>query len=203
MELSVTDLAEQIADAMKNDNPNKEWEEYAPIKKSEDGKLMEVYLAEAVHLPPIYNRFCHELRHMPEDGEVIIYINNGGGVEQTAVAIMDAIKACKAEVTAHLSGMVASAATLIAMACDNIIVSNHLMFMVHESAFDGLGGKFSDMKTFNAFFDDYTKQMSYDVYGGFLTNEEIEYMHNGKEFWFGSEEVLERWKNKELLAKGD
>jgi len=197
MELSIEDLAEAVADAIKADtSPNKEWEEYTPIKTSKDSMLMEVYLSEPVHAPAMYNRLCHELRNRPEGSKTILYLNNGGGVEISSVAIVAAINESKGTTVAHLSGMVASASTVITMACDEIVVTPNLMFMVHESSFEGLGGKFSDMKTFNTFFDKYTKDMSYDIYKGFLTDDEIETMHNGKEYWLNSREVLERWNNK-------
>jgi ATP-dependent protease ClpP protease subunit len=46
--------------------------------------------------------------------------------------IAAAIKHSKAKVIGQLSGTVASAGTLITMACDEIVVTPHLSFMIHN-----------------------------------------------------------------------
>ena len=195
MTLSVPDLAEQIALAIEDlqkEDRDKEWEEYVPIKKSEDGKDIKVFLSESIHMPAIYNRLIYELFSATKDTKVILFINNGGGVVDSAIAICDAIKNSEATVIARISGCVASAATLITLACDEIYVADDTMFMCHESSFENLGGKFSDMKTFQTFYDRHTKEVSRRNYIGFLSESEIEDMHKGKELWFTKTETLER-----------
>lgn len=202
MQLNIDDLANRIADTLVSRNsPHKEWEEYLPIQIDHEAKTVSAYLLEEINMPPLYSRLCNILLTYSKEYTTILYINNGGGFESSATMVMDAISRSKMKVIAHLSGLVASAATLITMACDEIIVAPNLMFMIHESSFEGSGGKFSDMKTFQTFYDKHTKQMSIDVYGGFITTKEIEEMHRGKELWFGSAEVLRRWSLKTGLSK--
>lgn len=201
MEITIDDMVETVAEALAAKNaPHKEWEEYTPIQVDDETKTIDAYLLDGIHVPGVYARLCHLIRTSDGDYTINLHINNGGGLESSATMIMDAIKQSKAVVVAHLSGLVASAATLITMACDKIEVADHLMFMIHESSFDSVGGKFSDMKTFQSFYDDHTKAMSKAVYGGFITDDEIEEMHRGKELWYGSQEVLDRWelKNQEV-----
>ena len=204
MTLSVPDLAEQIVLAMEDlqkEDRDKEWEEYVPIKESEDGKDIKVFLSESIHMPAIYNRLLYKLFSATPEHKVTLFINNGGGVVDSAIAICDAIKNSEATVIARISGCVASAATLITLACDEIHVADDTMFMVHESSFENLGGKFSDMKTFQTFYDKHTKQMSIRNYIGFLSESEIDDMHKGKELWFTKAETLERIaRRKEFLA---
>ena len=204
MTLSVPDLAEQIALTMEDlqkEDRDKEWEEYVPIKESEDGKDIKVFLSESIHMPAIYNRLIYKLFSATPEHKVTLFINNGGGVVDSAIAICDAIKNSEATVIARISGCVASAATLITLACDEIYVADDTMFMVHESSFENLGGKFSDMKTFQTFYDKHTKQMSIRNYIGFLSESEIDDMHKGKELWFTKAETLERIaRRKEYLA---
>ena len=202
MTIGIPELIEEvIAQIEAKNKPDRDWDEFVPIKESKDGKRIDVFLFEHIEVPAIYARLVYELLTTESGVNVNLHINNGGGYIDAANSIVYAITNSKANITAHLSGTVASAATVIALACPTIIVEPDLNFMCHEASFQGVSGKFSDMKTFQTFYDKHTKESSIRHYEGFLTKAEIEEMHRGKEHWFNAEETAKRIMNRRLFLE--
>lgn len=198
LQIDLDDLSTKVAQNMLS--KKNVWEEYTPIVETDAG--IEVYMYEGINSPAIYAELHHRLLNLTSSQTATLHINNGGGYEQGASTICQALRQTKATTIANLSGLVASAATIITMECDQLTVAPDTMFMVHESSFDNLGGKFSDMKSFQDFYNDHTRATSKASYLGFLTEDEIERIHNGKEIWLSAEEVLTRWTNKKELSNG-
>lgn len=61
-----------------------------------------------------------------------VFINSEGGDLFEAKAIYTQLKRFEPEVTVHIDGIAASAATLVAMAGDKIITASHATWMVHN-----------------------------------------------------------------------
>ena len=69
------------------------------------------------------------------DAEKIhVHINSGGGSAFDGVAIMNILKQHKAEVIVHIDGWAASAASVIAMGGDKIIMPSNTMMMIHQAS---------------------------------------------------------------------
>lgn len=69
------------------------------------------------------------------DAEKIhVHINSPGGSAFDGVAIMNLLKNHKAEIIVHVDGMAASAASVIAMAGDQVIMPENTMMMIHRAA---------------------------------------------------------------------
>lgn len=66
--------------------------------------------------------------------DVIVRINSGGGDVFAAHAIHNQLVAYKGKVTVVIDGLAASAATIIAMAGDKIIMPSNSMMMIHNPA---------------------------------------------------------------------
>lgn len=198
LKVDIDDLSTKVAKQMLSSK--NVWEDYAPIIESKKG--LDVYLYEGINAPAVYAELHHRAINLAASKTITLHINNGGGFEQGSSTICQALRKTKAKTVANLSGIVASAATIVTMECDDIEVAPDVMFMIHESSFDNLGGKFSDMKTFQDFYHTHTKAMTRGAYLGFLTEDELDRIHNGKELWFNAEEVLQRWENKKGLANG-
>lgn len=69
-----------------------------------------------------------------EAKEIIVNINSLGGDFRHAISIHDLLKANKAKVTTVVTGMVASAGTLIAMAGDVRKASSNILFLTHKAS---------------------------------------------------------------------
>lgn len=68
-------------------------------------------------------------------------INSPGGDVFAAQAMCTAIKQHAAKVIAHIDGVAASAATSIACACDEVVMSDGSMYMIHNAWTIALGDK--------------------------------------------------------------
>ena len=178
------------------------WELDVPVLVSKEEKRLIAYLTDSIGPPAIYNELCHHLGEAGEDWEVVLHINTGGGILDSAFMIIDAIKSCKADVVARLSGTVASAGTIIALACDELEAASHLSFMIHNYS-GGMQGKGHEMKARQKFSDDQLETAFEDIYSGFLSDIERERVIEGTDLWMGEDEVLDRWADrKEWLAGG-
>lgn len=168
---------------------NSVWEDYVPIIKT--GQHTDVYLTDPIEAPAEYNKLCHGLANAYPSETVKIFINNGGGYIDSGFMIIDAIKNSKAKVTAKLSGTVASAATIIALACAEIEIAPHTSFMIHNYS-GGAQGKGHEMKAQMDFTDAQLNEAFVAIYGGFLTPTEMELVIAGKDYWMGKSEVEDR-----------
>lgn len=63
-----------------------------------------------------------------------VHINSGGGSAFDGVAIGNILKQHEAEIVVHVDGWAASAASVIAMAGDKIIMPSNTMMMVHQAS---------------------------------------------------------------------
>jgi len=106
------------------------WEKTVPIITNRHHT--DAYLTDGIEEPAYYNELCHELRTAERGDTFTIHLNTPGGMVDSAFMIIDAIKASKAKVTGYLSGTVASAGTMIALACDKLEVADHTSFMIHN-----------------------------------------------------------------------
>jgi len=154
-----------------------------------------VYLTDEITDPGTYNELIHKLREATPEDLFVLVINTPGGDLDTATSLISAIKNSYANVTAHLTGTVASAGTLIAMACDHLVVDDHTKFMIHTYS-TGIQGKGNEVKAQQDFMNVAIKELLEEVYAGFLTEEELKELIDGKDFWFNKTQVLERWGNK-------
>lgn len=178
------------------------WELEVPIVNDVENKNIKVYLTGAIDEPHNYNEMCYLLGAADTDTRVDIYLNTPGGIIDSAFMIANSILNSNALVVAHLSGTVASAGTLISMACDEVLPTPHLSFMIHNYS-GGMAGKGHEMKARQKFTDDHLNEAFKSFYSGFLTDEEMERVIEGTDLWMGTEEVIERWANRQSFLDGE
>jgi ATP-dependent protease ClpP protease subunit len=63
-----------------------------------------------------------------------VYINSPGGAAWDGIAIMNAIRRHRAHVTVYVDGLAASAASVIAMAGDKIVMNRGSQLMIHDAS---------------------------------------------------------------------
>jgi ATP-dependent Clp protease protease subunit len=64
--------------------------------------------------------------------DITVRINSGGGYTDEGVAIFNALKAHRGDVTVFVDGMAASAASAIAMAGDTVVMRTGALMMIHD-----------------------------------------------------------------------
>ena len=67
-----------------------------------------------------------------EGDEAEIEINSPGGLVILGVEMANAIKNCKNKIVAHVTGIAASMASVIACACDEIVMEEASFMMIHD-----------------------------------------------------------------------
>lgn len=178
------------------------WDLDVPIVNNTETKTINVYLTGAIDEPFHYNEFCYLLGNADKDTTVNVFLNTPGGIIDSAFMIANAIKSSKAKVVGHLSGTVASAGTLISMACDELNLTPHLSFMIHNYS-GGMAGKGHEMKARQKFTDDHLNAAFKSFYSGFLSEDEMDKVIEGTDLWMDTEEVTDRWVNRVEYLKGE
>lgn len=173
---------------------DKIWEAYTPIVRTtkDDVTTYDIYIQEEIESPAHYNEMCHVLHAISKKDYVNLHINTPGGYLDSAFKITEAIDACKAEITAVITGTVASAGTMIALRCDKLVVPKHLQFMIHNYS-GGTSGKGNEIIEHVTFSNAEITTAFGNIYSGFLTDKEIKAVIKGKDMWMGAAEVAKRW----------
>ena len=176
------------------------WEDHVPIARN--GREIDVYIMAEIVNPIEYNELCHLLRNANSKEVIRLHINTPGGRLDSATMIIDAITASEAYIIGVLSGSVASAGTMIALACDELECSSYLEFMIHYFS-GGTGGKGNEIKAHSNFIDKHMPMVFKKIYAGFLSEKEIDDMIEGKDVWLNGDEVLTRFETAKLGAYND
>lgn len=79
-----------------------------------------------------------KLRRINAD-KIHVHINSPGGSAFDGIAIMNMLKNHSAEIIVHVDGYAASAASVIAMAGDKIIMPKNTMMMIHRASTIAIG----------------------------------------------------------------
>ena len=169
------------------------WDLDVPIVAQKN--VTQVYITDSIDEPFLYNELCYLLSTASPAETFHLHLNTPGGHIDSAFMIIDAIKNSKAKVIAHLSGTVASAGTILALSCADLVIADHVAWMSHNYS-GGLVGKGHEMKARQEFTDKSLNISFREIHEGFFTDDEITAIIDGKDFWMGKEEIITRWKNK-------
>ena len=152
----------------------------------------------AIKQPEYYTPLLEAIYHAEPDDTVVLRIDSYGGSVDGALAIIDALENTAAEVHCYVSGMCASAATIIALSCPNISVSPRSRWMVHHASM-GSAGKLGEIISHMQFVDQHIRSIMKECYEGFLTPKEIEEVFIGKDIYMTAEEVDTRLRKRVAL----
>lgn len=166
-----------------------------------DGNMHTVYITDAIDAPSEYNKMVHFLGMLTKDDTVTFKINNGGGYISSAWMIIDAIENCKAKTIAHISGTVASAATIITLSCDELIVAQYTEWLSHNYS-GGVQGKGSEIKAQAEFMTKELETAFTEIHQGFFTKSEIKEIIADKDYWLNKKQIEKRWSRREK-TRGD
>lgn len=149
------------------------------------------HLDDDIREPSYYRNLIEVLVNASPEDQIKIYINSNGGRADSMIAITNAIQSCHARVIGILVGSAYSAASAIFICCHEWQIGRETDMMIHEPSF-GLGGKGSDVKRWHEHLARSNDDLLRNFYTGFLEEEEIEKVLEGREFWMASEEIGER-----------
>lgn len=153
--------------------------------------LYHFYIIDEIGEPDSFLDLINTLKTAEEHDTVFIYLNTPGGSLQTTVQVISAMRQSRATIVTCLEGEVCSAGTLIFLSGHRHIVNPNCTFMIHNYS-QWLGGKGNEVALRVKYSEHYFKKLAVDLYNGFLSEEEIEAVIEGKDYWMESEEVIER-----------
>lgn len=134
------------------------------------------------------------LNYASPDDEFIIRIHSGGGLLGTADVIINAIQNTQARVHGHIESLCGSAATIIFLNCHSYSISPRSEFFVHTAS-SGTIGKEHENYASIMFDRKRVHKMIRDAYEGLLTDEEIDNVLKGQDYYFDADELGERLEN--------
>lgn len=147
-----------------------------------------------------YRHVVQAITNLDEGDQVEFVISSPGGNYNGLVALLGALDRTPATSVAAISGICHSAASMLALNCDAVAVSNYAEMLIHYVSF-GAGGKGADVKSQVDHTCKVTEKLFRDTYRYFLTEEEIEDCLRGVEHWLDSDQILERLKIRQELQK--
>jgi ATP-dependent protease ClpP protease subunit len=146
--------------------------------------------------PSNYRNLLQCLESMEEGDSLDIDICCFGGYLHTTIRLINAIRNCKGHVHGNLNGVAMSGGSLILLACHSVSVQEHSELMAHTS----LGGhpyqKLPDTLSAATSSGKQLNKLYHDVYKGFFTEEEINKILDGKDYYLLYDEICERLQNR-------
>lgn len=86
------------------------------------------------------------IEKLPEDNsDIILEVNSNGGLVTVGSEIFTALRNYKGKVTAEITGMAASAASVAVMGADKVVMSPTAQMMVHKALFNWVSGNSDDL----------------------------------------------------------
>lgn len=119
-----------------------------------------------------------------------IHIDSGGGSVYEAFAMCAAIQKYPGKTTAYIDGLAASAASYIAVVCDEVVMADYAYMMIHCAA-SWISGNAEDLRKEAAQLDQIDRNLAaiYEKRSALTEQEVIGYMRD--ETWFTASEALE------------
>ncbi|MBR6611250.1 MAG: ATP-dependent Clp protease proteolytic subunit [Campylobacter sp.] len=165
------------------------------ITSQPDGsKNIDYYLINEIEDIEDYIDFLRALNECHPSDTVDIHINCFGGAMYAGYHIFDALCDCPATINMHIDGFCCSAASTIMMAGDNFDFAPHSCVMVHSMS-TMFYGKWHECTARLEFDKSWFEETAREIYAGFMTDQEIQAMIDGKDFWFTAREAHERIQN--------
>lgn len=126
---------------------------------------------------------------------VILKINSPGGSLAAIDYLLQALAQTEAHVHADVSGELMSAATLIMEYVDSFNISDNTFVLVHNAVM-GEYGKQKDVVDAILFADSMNKKFLDRYYKHMFTEEEMEQLYAGRQFFMDNTEYLERFQKR-------
>lgn len=143
-----------------------------------------------------YEEFMEEMLQAHENDRIALYINSPGGRIDVGASLINTIQSCPARVVGIVEAPSYSMASVIALACDDLVFLDNtfLMFHNYSTITYGKGGELMSSMHHN---DEHCKKMMETICYPFLTKAELKKIKNDQDVYIHSDdETLERRKER-------
>ena len=155
-----------------------------------------VTIDEAFTEPSYYRGVVSMLMGASEEDTVIFLINSPGGRLSGLLTLLEGINMTDATTLAVLVGECASAASMFALHCDQVFVSENATMLCHNVSY-GTNGKGSDVLAHVNHVAKTSEKLLRSTYLNFLSEKEILELLNGQEIYLDSDEIKARLEQKQ------
>lgn len=187
---------EDEEDGFHNREPFLSWTE-EPL-----GTRCEFPIDEVFTTPQYYRHAAKRISTCGPNDIVQFNICSPGGRFDGLSLILSAISDTPANTIAHIQGECHSAASMLALSCNNVIVSPYASMLVHYISY-GAVGKGSDIYQKVHFTQRNSIDVFKEIYKGFLTEDEMEMCILGHEYWFDADDICLRLESRDELLGVD
>lgn len=160
------------------------------------------YIDSYIGAPSQYRPLLQCMENMQEGDKLDIFIQSGGGRLDSTMSIINGMHSTEGDVTVISNGLTASAAGIILLSAPELVISPVSQFMCHQASL-GSGGKLGEVDSHIQFSKKYITKLMDESYYGFLTPEEIQEMKKGVDYYFESDEILERLERRSKIHQAD
>jgi ATP-dependent Clp protease protease subunit len=165
---------------------------YQVFTKSRVSNEYSIYLSNPVIEPDVYDEVCHLLRSVSENDEVKLYLNTPGGALISGMAIIQAMRDCKATITTVLNPQAFSMGALMFLAGDQKVAPPQSILMFHNYSGGGGNGKGNEQVAELSAINTWFEEAMHDICAPFLTKKELRDVLQGKDLWMRSAEINRR-----------
>lgn len=130
-----------------------------------------------------------------------IHINTPGGYLDTTIPLIYRIRNLNEDNVVTVIEQASSAGSIIALASKNVMVIDHASMFIHDLQIYPAPGDASKAESYVAFSKKTKEKLFFDIYKYFLTDEEINQVLAGKDFYFEAEEIRRRLEIRKKLWK--
>ena len=150
-----------------------------------------VHINQDIKGPDYYSRIFDMLLEAGEADMVSFFISSPGGRIDGLNVLLEGIRLTDAHTVAIIIGEASSAASILALNCNEVVVTASAEALIHSCRF-GSSGKAADIAAHTQHTLKTTERLARETYEGFLTPEELQQMLDGKEFYFDAGQLEER-----------
>ena len=155
-----------------------------------------VTIDEAFTEPSYYRGVVSMLMGASEEDTVIFLINSPGGRLSGLLTLLEGVNMTEATTLAVLVGECSSAASMFALHCDQVFVSENATMLCHNVSY-GTNGKGSDVLAHVNHVAKTSEKLLRSTYLNFLSEKEVLELLNGQEIYLDSDEIKARLEQKQ------
>jgi len=150
-----------------------------------------VHINQEIKDASYYSKVFDMMLDATENDTINFFISSGGGDLDGLNVLLEGINLTEAYVRAVIVGSCHSAASLLALSCDDVVVLDSATMLCHGVR-TGFGGKLADLDAYTEHSKKVSHKLLKTVYKNFLSDSEISDLISGKELWLTSDEVRTR-----------
>lgn len=161
------------------------------ISAKADGTTAEVHIYDEIgYWGVTAQAFVREMQGL-DVGQIDLHLNTPGGDVFDGIAIHNALRQHRANVTVYVDSLAASIGSVIAMAGDTVIMAKYSTLMIHEASGVAIGANAEEMRTMADLLDKTSANIA-QVYADRTGTDPDEWRDRMKaETWFSAEEAVE------------